>query len=131
MGRCFTHDVRSGTEATHAPIAARRCSMRVNRDVPSISGIFGEYSIYTRMGESGFARNASREAASGTLAGLPVGAAYARIGSDLVNFQCSLPLVPDPDVAASIISDSRRLYYEQSAPPSLPARPARIIETLE
>jgi len=67
-----------------------------------------------------------------TLKSQPTGSVYARIGGDIVNFTCPPPLVPDPDVAAEIISASRARYYEAGpAQPVVAARRLRIIETFE
>jgi len=67
-----------------------------------------------------------------TLTNLPQGECYARIGGDIVNFQCPPPLIPDPLVAAEIIAASRARYYQDGtvSSPVVPHR-SRIIETFE
>jgi hypothetical protein len=66
-----------------------------------------------------------------TLATLPTGSVYARIGEDLVNFECPPPLVPDPEVAARLIAKSYELYYEQEPIPPAPSRKTRVFETFD
>jgi hypothetical protein len=66
-----------------------------------------------------------------TLANLPTGAVFARIGGDVVNFDCPPPPVPDAAVAEEIIASSRARYYEAAAEPVAATRRSRIIETFE
>lgn len=66
-----------------------------------------------------------------TLRNLPTGAVYARIGKDVVNFQCPPPLPYDEGLAAEIRAASRARYYAtESVPQQELSRRSRVIDTL-